>query len=526
MSQAEEAVTKTERIVVTWDSDPFYDPEADSGSWVFTARLPIGYVLGDSVPLPEIYVMTGGVSMLADGVYNIEDASVEITSAGTYTITGKSTENTILISAASGEVEITLDNTKIESSIVSPFKIEYSSRANVTLTLQGNSLLYSTGNIDAGLQKNGNLGLLTILGNGSLIATGVHGAGIGGSNGGSTENIIITGNAKVTARSTGTSAGIGGGYGGNGKKITIDGNAIVNAYGGPGLSNGAGIGGGNLGGDGIDILIKGNAIVNAVGGNRASGIGGGYGGNGNNIAINGNALVTATGGIWSAGIGGGNADINTGGGWGTGNNVGGNAVVFATGGTSGDPVQGMTHTGGILFQGTDGKMAGDVTLTSNVNIPAGHTITIPFGNTLTNEGVLSVQGSLEYGGTNGKLVNNGTLNIRPASTTLTVNKNGLPVTQAAYSDIVILEMVAQASATKARLANTGMADFYIDTANGLNLLGNSATYFADGVATASLITTLSGDHWSAGFTPKKLRIEYGGTASNGIPGNTGMLGRV
>ena len=82
-------------------------------------------------------------------------------------------------------------------------------------------------------------------------------------------------------------AGIGGGDYGSGEDITITG-GTVNAAGGNG---GSGIGGGDYG-SGEDITIKGGT-VNAAGGYGGAGIGGGYEGSGSNVTVSGAAQVTA-----------------------------------------------------------------------------------------------------------------------------------------------------------------------------------------------------------------------------------------
>ena len=185
-------------------------------------------------------------------------------------------------------------------------------KGNVEIELDGDNELKS-GTQSAGLEKN-STGTLTLkddkeAGSGSLKATGgKYGAGIGGGEYYSGENITITG-GRVNATGGWGSAGIGGGnYGsgnyGSGKNITIKGGTVT-AKGG---DCGAGIGGGN-GGIGENIKIT-DGTVNATGGWGGAGIGGGDGGygNGKNITIT-DGTVTATGGIHGAGIGGGDSGI-------------------------------------------------------------------------------------------------------------------------------------------------------------------------------------------------------------------------
>ena len=200
---------------------------------------------------------------------------------------------------------------------------------NVEIELDGNNELKS-GVQRAGLEKNTSTstGTLTLkddkeAGSGSLKATGgKYGAGIGGGEYYSGENITITG-GRVNATGGWGSAGIGGGnYGsgnyGSGKNITING-GTVNAT---GTDGGAGIGGGGAaasdielwgsnGGNGEDITINGGK-VNASGAYGGAGIGGGVNGIGSKVTVSGAAQVTATAGK-SDGYYGAGATIGSGG---------------------------------------------------------------------------------------------------------------------------------------------------------------------------------------------------------------------
>ena len=248
-----------------------------------------------------------------------------------------------VINNAATALKLTLKDVKIDVSDTGSYWVEgkaalsVQGKGNVEIELDGNNELKS-GVQRAGLEKNTSTstGTLTLkddkeAGSGSLKATGgKYGAGIGGGNYGSGENITITG-GRVNATGGWGSAGIGGGnYGrgnyGSGKNITIKGGTVT-AKGG---DCGAGIGGGN-GGIGENIKIT-DGTVNATGGDRGAGIGGGDGGyggygNGKNITIT-DGTVTATGGIYGAGIGGG---VNA-----SGSNVtvSGAAQVTATAGKS------------------------------------------------------------------------------------------------------------------------------------------------------------------------------------------------
>ena len=245
---------------------------------------------------------------------------------------------TVINNFADTVLNLTLKDVKIDVSDTGSYWVEgkaalsVQGKGNVEIELDGNNELKS-GVQRAGLEKNTSTstGTLTLkddkeAGSGSLKATGgKYGAGIGGGEYYSGENITITG-GRVNATGGWGSAGIGGGnYGsgnyGSGKNITIKGGTVT-AKGG---DCGAGIGGGN-GGIGENIKIT-DGTVTATGGIHGAGIGGGDSGIGENITIT-DGTVTATGGIYGAGIGGG---VNA-----SGSNVtvSGAAQVTATAGKS------------------------------------------------------------------------------------------------------------------------------------------------------------------------------------------------
>ena len=281
---------------------------------------------------------------------------------------------TVINNFANTVLNLTLRDVKIDVSDTGSYWVEgkaalsVQGKGNVEIELDGNNELKS-GVQRAGLEKNTSTstGTLTLkddkeAGSGSLKATGgKYGAGIGGGNYGSGENITITG-GRVNATGGWGSAGIGGGnYGrgnyGSGKNITIKGGTVT-AKGG---DCGAGIGGGN-GGIGENIKIT-DGTVNATGGWGGAGIGGGDGGyggygNGKNITIT-DGTVTATGGIHGAGIGGGDSGIGeditiTGG---TVNADGGDNGAGIGGGATGSGSN-VTVSGAAQVTATTGKSDG------------------------------------------------------------------------------------------------------------------------------------------------------------------------
>ena len=237
---------------------------------------------------------------------------------------------TVINKFADTVLNLTLKDVKIDVSDTGSYWVEgkaalsVQGKGNVEIELDGKNELKS-GVQRAGLEKNTSTstGTLTLkddkeAGSGSLKATGgKYGAGIGGGNYGSGENITITG-GRVNATGGWGSAGIGGGnYGhgnyGSGKTITIKGGTVT-AKGG---DCGAGIGGGNGGigggdsGIGENITIT-DGTVTATGGIYGAGIGGGVNASGSNVTVSGAAQVTATAGK-SDGYYGAGATIGSGG---------------------------------------------------------------------------------------------------------------------------------------------------------------------------------------------------------------------
>ena len=280
-----------------------------------------------------------------------------------------------VINNAATALKLTLKDVKIDVSDTGSYWVEgkaalsVQGKGNVEIELDGNNELKS-GVQRAGLEKNTSTstGTLTLkddkeAGSGSLKATGgKYGAGIGGGNYGSGENITITG-GRVNATGGWGSAGIGGGnYGsgnyGSGKNITIKGGTVT-AKGG---DCGAGIGGGN-GGIGENIKIT-DGTVNATGGWGGAGIGGGDGGyggygNGKNITITG-GTVTAKGGDCGAGIGGGDSGIGE-------NITITDGTVTATGG-----IHGAGIGGGVNASGSNVTVSGAAQVTATAGKSDGY----------------------------------------------------------------------------------------------------------------------------------------------------------
>ena len=243
--------------------------------------------------------------------------------------------------------------------------------SKVTLNLKGTNTLIG-GEFRAGLNVTENAEL-TIEGDGTLNATGgVCGAGIGGDNGQNAGTVIInSGTINAYGRSAdemGCGAGIGGGRDGNGGTVIINGGyTYAHAD-----YRGAGIGGGSWHAGGTVYILGGTVVAEA--GSQGRGIGGSYSGD------NGTFATTK--------------DDKT-----------GNAYIVAN--SIGDQTNKESWTG-VIFEGNEGKMYGDVTIETDAEVPAGKTLivdktlTISSGVVLTNNGTIKIVGS-------GSLINNGTI---------------------------------------------------------------------------------------------------------------------
>ena len=364
-----------------WNCEDYPEEGAYSGSYIFTATLPEGYVLSEKAKALAVTVELGGAQTYesAEGItvgaftvtggenvgyeFNEEERVLRIWSGDTpITIanTDQTQATTVRIEVWNGE-NITLAGVNIDVSSLdntAAFKIiEGCENAKIILADNSENTLIS-GPYCAGLQMSTEYQELTIQGGtngtGKLTATGGSGgAGIGGGNGGTGSKITITG-GTVTATGGMDGAGIGGGgNGGTGSNITISGGTVT-ATGG---SHGAGIGGGN-GGTGSKITIRGGTVTATSW--YGAGIGGGCDSSGSDITIEEGGIVTATSSLYGAGIGGG-------GNGGTGSDITiKDGIVTATsslegagiGGGGGGTGSSITIEGGIVTATSDADGAG------------------------------------------------------------------------------------------------------------------------------------------------------------------------
>ena len=300
-----------------------------------------------------------------EGVLTIlTDTSLTIanTEPGTPTVNRIYVESGVSANITLAGVNIDVSQTEYAAA----FHIADSSSGNVTITLEeGTENTLKSGSYCAGLQKssvskNKDIGMLMITGEGALtVVGGEFGAGIGGGNGKEGRNITITSGTVTVVRRTDhrSAAGIGGGDRGAGNNITISG-GVVTANGDLFGSAGIGGGGGSVGSN--DIIISGGIVI-ANGKNGGAGVGTGEKG----------IMGTPTS-VFS-----------------TGEN--GSAFLVASSITDNDDTSGWS---GVIFQGSQGQVYGDVTLPEgNYPVPDASTLTITYGTSLSGNGTLTGDGT-------------------------------------------------------------------------------------------------------------------------------------
>ncbi|MDM8323621.1 hypothetical protein QUW48_08795 [Bifidobacterium pullorum] len=155
------------------------------------------------------------------------------------------------------------------------------------------------------------------------------------------------------------------------------------------------------------------------------------------LTVNGGSLTAMGSGTYGAGIRFqfGSRDYNSGM---PSLTVSGNAMVKASGGEGGISTNSSTATeiksdseaasGGIVFDGTEGTVYGDVTLDESLTVNEGETLTIPEGSTLdtggnnlTNDGIIVNTGGTLNGEPGGTIVSDPTITKQPESQTVAEN---------------------------------------------------------------------------------------------------------
>lgn len=245
-----------------------------------------------------------------------EDSDIILTTKNKDTGETETTSNTVTITAKEGNTaNVTLQdvNIEVDTAKAKSGAIEIKGNGDTNLELNGNNTVLTTNDWreeHAAIEKadtygNGTLTIKDDLNdNGeektgtdedsTLLAGGFHqAAAIGGGKGKDlrdTSNITITGGKITAIGGNDGAAAIGGGYDGTGKNILIKGNADVTAAAGQGAAIGGGCGSGN------SVTITDDAVVNAYSAYDAA-IGGGDSEGPLNrpstITISGNATVHA-----------------------------------------------------------------------------------------------------------------------------------------------------------------------------------------------------------------------------------------
>ena len=357
-----------------------------------------------------------------------------------------------------------------------------SDKPNGTITINGGTVTATAGGsngsgIGGGFFNNITGGDIVING-GTVTATGAAkaaGIGTGYSDLQTNGRIIKITGGTVNANGGMNAAGIGGGYGCKAKSIrsiTINGTANVTATGGDGADNGgagAGIGSGYATSMATTIKINTGVVVIATGGNDetygGAGIGSGggtnseigditiiggtvtatggegtYGGAGigsggyskivasdppysspatGTLTINA-GIVNATGGNGAAGIGNGangvGGDFTTDRENSAGEPVNGKAVIYASSITDNDDT---TDWDGIIFQGNEGQVYGEITLQNDLTLENGRTLKVPENSKLTvptNKKLVVKEGAELIIEENSTLYNNGEVTVQGALT--------------------------------------------------------------------------------------------------------------
>ena len=277
----------------------------------------------------------------------------------------------------------------------------------------------------------------------------------------------------------------------------------------------AGIGGASGAAGGTVTIHGGN--VTATGGSNAAGIGGGYNGAGGTVNISG-GTVTATGGNNGAGIGKGFGSSVDDGTFSTGEN--GHAVIFASGDNSDISDQSGKTNGswsGVIFEETTGAVYGNPTPKEDFTIPTGNTLIIPTGTTLTipedvtvtNQGTVTVEGTLTNSGT--ILLEGGTFSGKvtgnqpcyPTSVSVSFSQDGQSVSPVPYGSTVTITANVTGGSSP---VNDGTVTFYRGEVNDNNKLNSEPANVTSGTATASI--QLTGNDWTPSETPYTITAVY------------------
>lgn len=332
-------------------------------------------------------------------------------------------------------------------------------------------------------------------------------AGIGSVQNGACGIITINGGI-INATGQVRGSGIGGSYRGAGGTITINGGVVIANTSG----DATGIGGGTFSASG-NITITGGDVT-ATGGTRSAGIGGSQYGRDGNITITG-GKVTATGGSSGIGVGYNGSGCT----FSTGDN--GNAFIVAS---SISDKSDKDNWSGIIFEGNNGQVYGNQTLSEDMEVPSGKTLTIPESVTLTipevvtltDNGTITGSGAIDG---SGQIMGNGTIensitvdsSITIADTvkyqrlsSVTISFNTTDST-AEYGSTITITATAAKTTTRANSARATVntVEFFV---NGTSL---GTAQVSGNTATLNSVILSEGNGWKIGSNT--VTAEFGGS---------------
>ena len=350
------------------------------------------YVVNGNVTIAQRVEITGSVDLiLADGCSLTASKGISVLEGDSLTIWGQS----------GGSGSLTADG-RDDSNGWNAGIGGVANHDAGTVTINGGVITAFGGTENAGIGSYMAFGSITING-GTVTASGYVGIGTRGESGRHGGPITITG-GTVTASGVGSNAPTDPGIGGRVKSVTITGgtvtangggsNAGIGVYdegsitisGGTVTANGGKGYGASTGGAGITsdhagpITITGGTVTATGGDHPYSELGdngtGGAGISGSAVTVSG-GTVTANGGK----NGSGSVYFGVTGGFSTGDS--GNAVVYSNEINVNERDRGSWS--GVVFEGdgSEGQVYGSPTLTKDLEIKEGQTLTVPEGSTLT-----------------------------------------------------------------------------------------------------------------------------------------------
>ena len=411
------------------------------------------YVVDSTVTLTERITVTGDVHLvLVDGAVLTANLGVNIPEGSSLTVYGQSVDTGKLLAAVATDGDerwnaaiggnyneafgtLTVHGGTVEGSLSIVTNKNYSGAGiggaynggGGSITVYGGTVKgtvnYDFSGAGIGSGKNGGACTITVYG-GYVEGNANHedgaNAGIGGGEDGAQGDIFIHG-GTVVGTSQQYAAGIGCASEGTGGTITITGGTVTGTAG----YLGAGIGGGRKANPTLIHISGGTVTGTSV---LGAGVGFGYENTGGTLLITGGTVNGTSSGYWATGSG---AGVGAGsdatgciltitGGTVTGSNTASQRKGADIGGGYRADVEVLTVYGDATLTGTVDKYAaglvqsGDtVTVTGNYTLPfdltidegttlvisEGATLTVPEGKTLTNNGAVTVEGSVVNNGT-------------------------------------------------------------------------------------------------------------------------------